>query len=413
MRIALLSYRGNPYCGGQGVYVYYLSRELTRLGHQVVVLAGPPYPRVPEGVPLVRVPSLDLYAGDGLSPRCLRRARGMVDFLEYAMAVSGLYPEPLTFSLRVVRLLQRWPVDVVHDNQSLGFGLLRLKARGLTVVATIHHPIHIDRAFALAAARSRWERWGVGNWYWFLWMQGIVARRLPLLITVSQRACADVVRYMGVDARKLRVVANGVDAQAFRPLPGVERHPRRLILVNSADMPIKGLQHFYEAMARVAAQRPVEVVVVGEKRPGHLAYLTRYRLDGRVRFLGRLETEDLVREYSKAALAICPSLYEGFGLPAAEAMACGVPVVAFAAGALPEVVGDDGEAGCLVPCYDAEAMARAIVELLDDPERRARMGEAGRQRVLRLFSWERAARETVRVYEEALALRRGPSPCSP
>ncbi len=412
MRIALLSYRGNPYCGGQGVYVYYLSRELLRLGHEVTVFAGPPYPRVPQGVRLVRVPSLELYAGDGLAPRPMRRMRGKVDALEYAMAVAGLYPEPLTFTLRVQRLLETWKLDMVHDNQSLGFGLLRVQARGVPVVATIHHPIHIDRAFALAAARSSWERLGVRNWYWFLWMQGVVARRLPLLVAVSEASRADSVRHFGVSPQRVRVVYNGVDPQVFRPLPGVERHPHRIILVNSADMPIKGLPQFYGMVARVAAQRPVEVAVVGEPRPGHLAHVARHRLDGQVRFLGRLETEALVREYSSAALAVVPSFYEGFGLPAAEAMACGLPVVAFAAGALPEVLGRDGEAGRLVPCYDEEAMARAIVELLDDAEGRARMGAAGRERVLRLFSWPRAARETVRVYEEALALSREAALCS-
>jgi len=412
MRIALLSYRGNPYCGGQGVYVYYLSRELVRLGHEVTVFAGPPYPRLPEGVGLVKVPSLDLYGGDGLALGRVRRVRGPVDALEYAMAVAGLYPEPLTFTLRVRALVEGHRPDIVHDNQSLGFGLLGLKARGLPVVATVHHPIHIDRAFALAAARSPWERLGTRNWYWFLWMQGVVARRLPLLLAVSEASRRDAVRHLGVAAERVRVVYNGVDVEAFRALAGAERHPHRIILVNSADMPIKGLPQFYGALARVASQRPVEVVVVGEPRPGHLSQLARHRLDGRVRFLGRLETEALVREYSTAALAVAPSLYEGFGLPAAEAMACELPVVAFAAGALPEVLGRDGEAGRLVPCYDQEAMARAIVELLDDPEKRARMGAAGRQRVVRLFSWERAAKDTVRAYEEALALAREVSLCS-
>jgi len=335
----------------------------------------------------------------------IRQAKGLIDLLEYGMALMGLYPEPLAFSLRGYDFISSRSFDVVHDNQSLGFGLLAMQQLGGTVVATIHHPIHLDRAFAHKMASSPWERAGISRWYWFLWMQGLVARRLPRIISVSRKSAQDVVRFFKVPPSRLRVIYNGVDGETFQAVPGVERCPYRIILVNSADMPIKGLPYFYKALQIVASRRPVEVVVVGERRPSHVAYLSRYHLDGQVRFLGRLTTKELVREYSAAALAVTPSLYEGFGLPVVEAMACGLPVVAFAAGALPEVLGEDGEAGRLVPCYDQEALAVAMLELLENPAKRACMGARGRERALRLFSWQRAAEETVRVYEEALAAR--------
>lgn len=267
----------------------------------------------------------------------------------------------------------------MHDNQSLSYGLLRVQQLGLPVVATVHHPIHIDRDLELAAAHSSWERLRLRRWYSFLWMQGIVSRRLPLLISVSESSARATQRAFRVPRYRIRTVFNGVDSEAFRAPSHARRRASRVVVVSSAGTPIKGLAHLYGAVERLVHRRPVEALIVGNpkdrQRTG--ADLRRRRIEGQVRFLGKLDHEALVEAYSTATVAVLPSLYEGFGLPAAEAMACQAPVVAYAAGALPEIIGTDGEAGRLVSIGDEEALADAIDGLLDDPAAAARMGRPG------------------------------------
>ncbi len=395
----------------------YLSRELRDLGHEMTVISGPPYPEVDEGVELVRLRGLDLYSRLGQPLHLSREIRRPIDLYEYLAVRGGFFPEPFTFGVRAYRHLQRSDgFDVVHDNQSLSYGLLGMMRWGLPVVATVHHPIHIDRDLELAAASNWRERLKLRRWYSFLAMQGFVSRRLPLLISVSESSARESIRAFGLRRERVRRVYNGVDTEQFRVPPGAQRHPARVVVVNSADTPLKGLDHLYGAIERLACRRPVEVLVVGEPRDraGTEADLRRRGIDGHLRFLGRLDQRELVEVYSEATVAVLPSLYEGFGLPAAEAMACQVPVVAYDTGALREVIGADGLAGRLAPCGDQAGLAHAIEKVLDDPATAARMGAVGRERVITRFSWSRAARETAALYEEVCAQtaqRDGGRPC--
>jgi glycosyltransferase involved in cell wall biosynthesis len=406
LRIALLSYRGNPHSGGQGVYVRHLARALTRLGHEVEVFCGPPYPQLDPGLRLTRLESLDLYRPEEPFRRA-RPIRDPVDALEFGTMCLGGFPEPLTFSLRAWRELagRRSEFDVVHDNQSLGYGLLGIERGGLPVVATIHHPIAIDRRLELAAAPGWQRRVAIRRWYSFVRMQGRVARRLRRVITVSTAAREDVFREIGVRPERVAVVANGVDAATFRPLPG-RRVPGRVVTTASADVPLKGLVPLLEAIARVRNNGApgAELLVVGKARPNGAASaaIARLGLAGCVRFVSGVEEAELARIYAEAEVAVVPSLYEGFSLPAVEAMACAVPVVATTAGALPEVLGRDGEAGFLVPPGDSPALAHAISRTLEDGPLRRRLGESGRARVLEHYSWERTAQATVDQYRVAL-----------
>lgn len=407
LRIALLTYRGNPRSGGQGVYVRNLSRSLAALGHRVEVLSGPPYPDLDtdSGVTLTRLPSLDLYRPEApFKPD--RSVHDAIDLLEFAMMCSGGFPEPLTFSLRAWRELRRRPAefDVVHDNQCLGYGLLGLRAEGLPVLATIHHPIRIDRRLELAEATGM-RRIALRRWYTFSRMQARVARSLPRLLTVSKAARDLIVKEMGVQSGRIAIVPNGVDARLFRPHPERTRKPGRIVATASADVPLKGLAPLLRAFAQVRACRPAELVVVGKPRPNGPTprLLAELDLNGSVSFVSGLADLELVSLYAEAEAAVVPSLYEGFSLPAVEAMACGLPLVTTTAGALPEVVGPDGEAALLVPPGDADALARGMVTLLADEPLRRRLGDRGRSRVLERFTWEAAARRTAERYREVMA----------
>jgi glycosyltransferase involved in cell wall biosynthesis len=412
LNIALLTYKGNPFCGGQGVYVRHLSRELARLGHRVEVIGSQPYPVLDEHedhagrLSLTELPSLDLYRSpDPFRTPKRDEYRDWIDALEVATMWTGGFPEPLTFSLRARRHLRarRGEFDVVHDNQTLGYGLLG--DVGAPLVTTIHHPITVDRQLELDAAENWQQRLSKRRWYAFTRMQKRVARRLPSVLTVSGTSRDEIVDHLGVRQDRIHVVHIGADTDLFSPDPSVPVVPGRIVTTSSADVPLKGLVFLVEALAKVRTEHPDAHLVVVGKRPteGPVAQaVERYGLEGAVEFVKGISDAELVDLVRSAEVACVPSLYEGFSLPAAEAMATGTPLVATTGGAIPEVAGRDGETCLAVPPGDPGALAAGLSRLLGDPELRVRLGRAGRERVLRHFTWARAAEGTVARYREAI-----------
>ncbi|MEW6187786.1 MAG: glycosyltransferase family 4 protein [Thermodesulfobacteriota bacterium] len=403
LRICLLSYRSNPHCGGQGVYIKNLSRALKNLGHEVEVVSGPPDPLLEDDIPVHHLPGLDLYNPEALfRVPSLKELIDPVNFLEWLGVSTAGFPEPQTFGLRARRFLRdkfdRY--DIIHDNQSLSFSLLEMQ-KGLPVLATIHHPITVDRRLDIEAAPTPWKKLKQVRWYSFVGMQKKVSRKISKVITVSEFAKKDICREFGIPADRFKVVPNGINTDLFYPLPEIEREKNRLIVTNSADMPLKGLDYLLMAVKRVSETHEVNLTVVGEpkKKSRIIQMIKDLDIGPRVTFTGRIDNGNFVRWYARATIAVVPSLYEGFGLPAGEAMACGVPVISSSGGALPEVV---GKAGVLVPAADAEALALAIKGLLDHPEKARDLGEAGYQRVHQYFTWEKAALATVEAYRETL-----------
>lgn len=409
MRIALLSYRTKDHCGGQGVYVRHLSRGLVDLGHEVEVFSGQPYPELLDPrVRLTKVPSLDLYREpDPFRVPRPSEIRDSIDLLELATMWTAGFPEPRTFTLRAARLLadRAADFDVVHDNQSLGTGLLTIADAGMPVVATVHHPITRDRLLDLAAARW-WRKPLVHRWYGFSSMQKQVARQIPDLLTVSSSSATDIVADFGVSPDQLHVVPLGVNTELFQP-GSSSRQPGRVMAIASADTPLKGVSTLLHAVAKLRTSRDLELRLVAKVEtngPTH-KLIAELGISDIVHIASGLPDADLAALFASAEVACIPSLYEGFSLPAVEAMASGTPIVASRVGALPEVLGTDGACAELVAPADVDALTQAIGKLLDSPERRRSLGEAGRRRAVNVFSWDAVAAQTVRVYQQAIERR--------
>jgi glycosyltransferase involved in cell wall biosynthesis len=410
MKICLLTYRGNMYCGGQGIYVYYLAKALHGLGHEVHVMAGPPYPSVPEGVKLHELEGLNLYETQALSSlRDPFRIFDPINFYEVVATHVGMFPEIFTFSMRAYfKLRELAPTvkfDVVHDNQTLGYGLLMMRSMGVPVVATIHHPIPIDMKADLAQARKFMSKFRRIIFYSFLIMQNIVSPRMDRVITVSESSAKDTARIFHVPMSKIRVVHNGIDTDVFKKIDHVKREPNNIIMVGNTEDRKKGVIFLLQAMRMLKEEQCDVKLTIVDRKGDHTKYAPKliheFNLEDRVTFTGRLSTEELVRHYSAAEVAVTASVYEGFGLPCAEAMSCSTPVIATKAGALPEVV-NHGRAGLLVPPEDPSALAAAIKQLLSNQSLRQRLGEAGRKRIEEAFSWEDAAKKTLEVYKEVV-----------
>jgi glycosyltransferase involved in cell wall biosynthesis len=406
-RVAFLIYRGNPRCGGQGVYTRHLTRELVNLGHSVEVFAGPPWPELDEGVGFTPVPGLDLYRDpDPFRIPALSEFHSLADWTEFGIMLTAGFGEPLAYSMRIADLLgdRRGDFDIIHDNQCLGSGILKLERSGWPMLETLHHPITVDRSIALDHTTGRWQRFTTNRWFGFLRMQVRVARQLPAVLTVSSNSRIDINAQMQVPLDRLTVVPVGVDHTVFRPYEGAAKRPGRIMVTSSSDVPMKGLVPLLEAVAKLHAERDIDLVVIGKPREGGRVAkaIERLGLDDIVTTVTGVTDEELARLYGEAEVAVVPSLYEGFSLPAIEAMSCGVPVVATTGGALPEVVGEHDRTGVLVAPNDPEALKVAIGRLLDDPMARARLGAAGRERVIERFTWQVTARGTAACYDAVL-----------
>ncbi len=403
LKIGLISYRSNPHCGGQGVYVRHLSHALSDLGHQVEVIAGPPDPQLKGNEILTMLQTLDLYNPDNLfRTPSLAELKDPINLLEWLDVSTMGYPEPLTFGLRVNRYLKGHEnrFDIIHDNQCLSYGLLSLQ-RKLPVTATIHHPMTVDRRLAVQSTRSFYKKLKALRWYSFISMQKQVARKLHTLITVSDSSKKDIAREYRIPESRFQTIPIGIDTDNFYPLDHIRKMPGRIIVTNSADTPLKGMYHLLYAFKNVLKKKRASLTVVGTPKPngGIENLVKKLGLGTHIEFTGRIDNQRFVKEYAKASMAVVPSLYEGFGLPVGEAMACRIPVISTTGGALAEVAGN---AAKLVPPGDALALERAILELLEDPAQRERLAQKGYERVLQEFTWEKTALKTAQAYQEII-----------
>ena len=412
LRICFVAYRGNMQCGGQGIYLWFLARELARLGHRVDVLVGPPWPdAMPFADSVERIPN-EMYWGKWFlrdwknllpRPRPLRVFQPL-EFYEFAAARLGLLPEPFAFRVRAfravaARLRAGARYDVVHDVQSLGYGLLGIRALGLPVVTTVHHPLSVDRATSFG--RDRTLREALGTWEFYpVEMQGFVARRLERVFTSSEVSARRIERDFRVAPERLAMLANGLDTELFSPDPGVPKATAELLCVGRASDPNKGVRTLVAALARLP--ETVTLTLVDDARSEARRWAREAGCAERLEITGRVDTATLVRLYRRATLVVVPSRFEGFGLPAAEAMACGTPVVASEAGALPEVVGVGG-GGVLVPPEAPEALAKAILGLLEQPNARRALAERARSRIEAAYAWPRVAARTAAEYRRVVA----------
>ena len=407
LSIAYLTYRGKPHVGGQGVYTRHLTKALVDLGHKVEVFGGQPYPILDERIALHQLPSLDLWNDyfPGRFPGYWE-LKTKADWAEAFSHLRGTFGEPLAFSMRALQALKsrQGDFDLVHDNQCLGYSVIGIEKLIPTIV-TLHHPITRDRALEMAHTANWRRRYSIGRWYNFVKMQGRVASRMPRIVVVSENSIKDIHADMGVSLDRMRLVPVGVDPELFTPLPGVTRRSGRLITTASADVALKGLSYLLEAVAKLRTERDVTLTIIGKPREGASNDLIdQLGLRPHIEFVSDVSDQRIVELYAEAEMAVVPSLYEGFSLPAIEAMSTGICLVATDGGALPEVTGRDGDTVLQCKAGDVDELVAVIRRGLDDGELRTRVGEAGRRRVVERWSWKHCAQLTVDQYREVLAM---------
>jgi len=406
MKIGLLSYRSNPFSGGQGIYVKHLSLALTKLGHQVDVISGPPYPDLHEDINLIEIPSLNLFElEDNLRLRSFRPSFlfNLADFREWLGVLSGSFPEPYAFGKRVNIYLDKTSTDydLIHDNQSLCYELINIQ-KEIPLVTTIHHPITKDRRLALEAAATWKERLSINRWHSFLRMQKKVAPQLNRIVCPSNQSKADVIEELKVNEENVNVVLNGIDLDSFNRDERVEKKPYRIITTASADVPLKGLKFLIEAMTEIIEEIPeAHLMVLGRaKEKGDIAKLiSRLNLEEKISFRSGLSQSEVVSLYSSSHICVIPSLYEGFGFGAGEAMACGLPLISTQSGGLKEVIGQEA---VIIEAASSEAIVKAVKDLFSNKEKQLALSRAGRKRMEKEFNWMKAAEAYEKIYSKTI-----------
>ena len=406
MKIGLLSYRSNPFSGGQGIYVKHLSLALTKLGHQVDVISGPPYPDLHEDINLIKIPSLNLFElEDNLRLRSFRPSFlfNLADFREWLGVLSGSFPEPYAFGKRVNIYLDKTSTDydLIHDNQSLCYELINIQ-KEIPLVTTIHHPITKDRRLALEAAATWKERLSINRWHSFLRMQKKVAPQLNRIVCPSNQSKADVIEELKVNEENVNVVLNGIDLDSFTRDERVEQKPYRIITTASADVPLKGLKFLIEAMTEIIEEIPeAHLMVLGRaKEKGDIAkQISRLNLEEKISFRSGLSQSEVVSLYLSSHICVIPSLYEGFGFGAGEAMACGLPLISTQSGGLKEVIGQEA---VIIEAASSEAIVKAVKDLFSNKEKQLALSRAGRKRMEKEFNWMKAAEAYEKIYSKTI-----------
>ena len=404
LKIGLLSYRSHPYSGGQGIYVKHLSKALAELGHEVDVISGQPYPELDERVNLVKLPSLNIFEEeDRFRSFKMNYLMNPLSLFEWLSVMTGGFPEPYTYGVRVNRYLKKRLGDyqIIHDNQSLSYALLHIQ-QNFPLVTTIHHPITRDHKLELENAKNWKQRLSSNRWHGFLRMQKKVAPSLKAIITPSHSSKIDISNEFSVNKDFIDVVHNGIDTETFKPNDNKKRIKNRIITTASADVPLKGLKYLINALPKIISLYPdTELVVIGKaKNNGEtMKLIKKLNLLPHIHFKSNLKEDDIVDLYASAQLAVIPSLYEGFGFGAGEAMSCGVPLISTLSGGLEDIVKGS--------CYEIEPgssvqIENAVIDLFDNEEEMKRVALLGRKRILEKFNWRQAAKGYLAIYEREI-----------
>ena len=404
LKIGLLSYRSHPYSGGQGIYVKHLSKALAELGHEVDVISGQPYPELDERVNLVKLPSLNIFEEeDRFRSFKMNYLMNPLSLFEWLSVMTGGFPEPYTYGVRVNRYLKKRLGDyqIIHDNQSLSYALLHIQ-QNFPLVTTIHHPITRDHKLELENAKNWKQRLSSNRWHGFLRMQKKVAPSLKAIITPSHSSKIDISNEFSVNKDFIDVVHNGIDTETFKPNDNKKRIKNRIITTASADVPLKGLKYLINALPKIISLYPdTELVVIGKAKSNGetMKLIKKLNLLPHIHFKSNLKEEDIVDLYASAELAVIPSLYEGFGFGAGEAMSCGVPLISTLSGGLEDIVKGS--------CYEIEPgssvqIENAVIDLFDNEEEMKRVALLGRKRILEKFNWRQAAKGYLAIYEREI-----------
>ncbi len=406
LKIALLSYRSAPFGGGQGIYVRDLSDNLTKIGHIVDVISGPPYPDLKDSIKLIKLPGLNLFETFELKDRIRKlkkkNNKSFLDYYEFFSALTGQFPELYSFGERAKNyLIKNNEYDIVIDNQSISYGFLEIQKK-FPSIQIIHHPITKDLKNDLVSSNKSFYKLSRYLWYSFLLMQKKVAKKTNKIITVSQSSKNDIIKDFRCRSENIEVIYNGLDTSIFAPKNYIERKRFNLITTASADAPIKGLDYTLLAIKELKKEfKEISLTVIGKaKKNGHTRKLIKkLDIEENVIFKTDLSKDDIASEYAKSSIAIVSSLYEGFGYPIIEAMSCAVPLVATNVSSIPELVNDFA---FLIEPKSSNQIIQAVEKIINDYDFYKNRALHGRSYIKKAFNWNDISKQYCKIFYDTI-----------
>ena len=403
LKIAFLSYRSDPFSGGQGVYLKNLCEALVKRNHDITIFSGEPLPDVPQNIRLIKVDTPGYFETFSFKERFKifkEKNKTRMEYFDFLKTSTGIFTDPFFFGERLVLnevfIKEAHTFDIFHDNQSLSNYPKVINKR---LVTTLHHPIHVDRDIDLDNEKDFFVRLAIRRWYSFLSFQKRNIKNIKAVISPSKSSKLDIQKYFDCPEEKIEVIWNGIDLSDHK-FNTKETFTNNLVTIISSDVPMKNLKTIIKAIALVKHDVPnIKLTIIGDLREENKQIIKNLDLDKNIEFKNKLSRLKLIETLNNSDIGISGSLYEGFGFPLVEMISTGLPVITSNKGSLPELSGD---AGLIFEATSSSDLAEKIKKLINQNDLRQKLINNARNRRDDFFGWDEYAKRLEIVYQKII-----------
>ena len=404
LKIALLSYRSDPFSGGQGIYIKNISEALHNRGHEITIFSGNPLPEVNKAIKVVRIETPGFFETfDSLERLKIFTSleKNRLNFMDFFETFTGTFTEPVFFGERLVKnkYFQETvdEFDIFHDNQSISsYPETVLKK----LVTTLHHPIHVDKEIDLTSEKSFLKRLSIKRWYSFLNFQKKNLKAVKKVISPSLSSKNDICRYFDYPSKNISVIWNGINLDDCK-FHQRESFNANFVTIISADVPMKNLKTVLKALYLLKQDGlNAKLTIIGDLREDNNKLIERLGLTKEITYKSKLPRKQLIQSLNNADIGIAPSKYEGFGFPLVEMIATGLPVIVSDKASLPELAGN---AGLIFNSSDSNDLKEKMKELIENAALRNKVAENSKLRRDDFFGWDEYAKKLEDLYKEIIS----------
>ena len=404
LKIAFLSYRSDPFSGGQGIYIKNISEALHNRGHEITIFSGNPLPEVNKAIKVIRIETPGFFETfDSLERLKIFSSleKNRLNFMDFFETFTGTFTEPVFFGERLVKnkYFQETvdEFDIFHDNQSISsYPETVLKK----LVTTLHHPIHVDKEIDLASEKSFLSRLSIKRWYSFLNFQKKNLKAVKKVISPSLSSKNDICRYFDYPSKNISVIWNGINLDDCK-FHQRESFSANFVTIISADVPMKNLKTVLKALYLLKQDGlNAKLTIVGDLREDNKKLIDRLGLTKEITYKSKLPRKQLIQALNNADIGIAPSEYEGFGFPLVEMIATGLPVIVSDKASLPELA---GKAGLIFNSDDSNELKEKMKELVENKTLRNKVTENSKLRRDDFFGWDEYAKKLEDLYKEIIS----------
>ena len=404
LKIGLLSYRSDPFSGGQGIYIKHVSEALQNRGHEITIFSGNPLPIVSNKIKVVEISTPGYFETFNSFERFKifqAQEKTRLDLWDFIETFTGTFTEPIFFGDRLLQNTEFAKTadsyDVFHDNQSISNYPDSINKK---LITTLHHPIHVDRDIDLENESSFLRKLAIKRWYSFLNFQKKNLNKVKKIISPSKSSKKDICHYFQYPAEQISVIWNGIDLADYK------FHQRtsfnsEFVTIISSDVPMKNLRNILKALYLLKNDGlSAKLTIIGDLREDNKKLINDLDLNDLVSFRKKLPRNELIKILNASDIGIAASSYEGFGFPLVEMIATGLPVIVSDKASLPELAGD---AGLKFNSDDVSDLKDKMKELVKNHALRDKLANNSKVRRDAFFGWDEYAKKLEDLFEEIIS----------